>query len=271
MRDFYASTSPVPLDQADGLRRLFAAHRGHLIALAANPHVAFGGVVLDRLAQVLAAGGREVLVVDAGAGAPAPHELSRLDLAAGIERVARRVSYLPARGLPMAHVDTRGSAAGFLDALRDAAPEADVLLVHADAGELARMLTRRAARPLLLGADHPESVKHAYASAKLLAQRIGLATFDLLVVAAAQSPRIASIAASLAGCLDGFLQALLCRWAHVDPADDAASEHTALETLLDAQLALRAAAPVPAASPAVPPARPAGVADHTRVAWQRAC
>ncbi|HOL37354.1 MAG TPA: flagellar biosynthesis protein [Rubrivivax sp.] len=271
MRDFYAGTSPVPLDQADGLRRLFAARRGHLIALAANPHVAFGGVVLDRLAQALAAGGREVLVVDAGAGAPAPHELSRLDLAAGIERVARRVSYLPARGLPMAHVDTRGSAAGFLDALHDAAPEADVLLVHADAAELARMLTRRAARPLLLGADHPESVKHAYASAKLLARRTGLATFDLLLVAAAQSPRIARIAASLAGCLDGFLQALLCRWAHLDPADDTACEHTALAALLDAQLALGGTAPAPVAGTAVPPAGRAGVADRTRVAWQPAC
>jgi len=238
MRDFYASTSSTPLDQAQGLRRMFAAHRRHVLALVANPHVAFGGVVLDRLARMLAASGREVLVADAGSGAPAPHELARLDLAAGIERVAPRVSYLPARGLPLAFVDTRGSAEGFVDALRDAAPEADVLIVHADAGELSRVMARRALRPLLLGADHPESIKHAYGAAKLLARRNSLATFDLLLVAAAHSPRAASIAASLAACLDDFLEALLCGWAHLDPAGDPGVDDPALERLLAGQLAL---------------------------------
>jgi len=235
MHDFYSASSPVPLDQAQGLRRMFAGRRGQVLAFVANPHVAFAGLVLDRAAQALAGAGREVLVADAGPGAPLPHELAPLDLAAGIERIAPRVSYLPARGLPLAFVDTRGSAAGFVDALRDAAPQADVLLVHADATELARVLTRHAVRPLLLGADHPESVKHAYAGAKLLARRTGLATFDLLLVAAAHSPRATGIAASLAGCLDGFLQALLCGWVQLDPADDAPD--AALARLLEAQLA----------------------------------
>lgn len=242
MRDFYAPPSSPPLDQAHGLRRMFAAQRGHVLALVANPHVAFGGVVLDRLAQKLAASGREVLVVDAGPGAPAPHELARLELAAGIERLAPCVSYLPARGLPLAFVDTRGSAEGFVDAVRDAAPQADVLIVHADASELSRVMARRTMRPLLLGADHPESIKHAYAAAKLLARRNGLATFDLLLVAAAHSPRAASIAASLAACLDDFLQALLCGWARLDPAEDPAADDAALERLLAAQLALASSA-----------------------------
>ncbi|MEO5732127.1 MAG: flagellar biosynthesis protein, partial [Rubrivivax sp.] len=61
MRDFYAAPSAsMPLDQADGLRRLFAGRRGHVLALAANPHLAFGGLVLDCLAAQLAAQGREV-------------------------------------------------------------------------------------------------------------------------------------------------------------------------------------------------------------------
>lgn len=257
MRDFYATSSPMPLDQADGLRRLFAARRGHLIALAANPHVAFGGLVLDHVAQTLARQGRQVLVVDAGPGAPAAHELAPLDLAAGIERLSDRVDYLPARGLPLAFVDTRGSASGFVDALQDASPAADVIVLHADASELARVLARRAARPLLVGADHPESIKHAYASAKLLVQRTGLATFDLLLAAAAQSPRAESIAASLGGCIDSFLHALLCDWARIDPADDPAAADPVLARLLDAQLALGAGAlaapavPVPRAAPAM--------------------
>jgi flagellar biosynthesis protein FlhG len=242
MRDFYAASSSAPLDQADGLRRLFkgqAGARQRVLALAANPHVAFGGVVLDRLAAVLAAAGRQVLVVDAGAGAPAHHELAGLDLAVCIERIAPRVGYLPARGLPMSYVDTRGSAGAFIDALLGAAPWADVVLLHAESHELARLLVRRAVRPLLIGADHPESIKHAYATAKLLVQRCGLMSYDLLLAAAPYSPRLASISASLARCADNFLGAFVHHSAVIDPAGDpAAAADEALGTLLAGQLTL---------------------------------
>ncbi len=258
MRDFYAASAPAPLvDQAQGLRQLFAGRPGHarqIIALAANPHVACGAVVLDRLAAALSRLGRQVLVVDAAATAPAPHELCRLDLTAGVEPMLPGVAYLPARGLPMQYVDTRGSAARFIEAVFDAVPTADVVLLHADAGELARMLARRAARPLLLAADHPESLKHAYASCKLLKQRSGLTTFDLVLAASAQSPRLRGIVASLRGVADNFLGALVRGWALVDPAqppsqaDDAAAIEPTdplgaaseghLATLLAAQLTL---------------------------------
>ena len=232
-----STTSPLPLDQADGLRRLFAGRGCRVLALAANPHVAFGGLVLDRVAAVLAALGREVLVVDAADSSPAAHELARLDLAACIERVAPRVAYLPARGLPLAHVDTRGSSAAFIDALQAAAPDAEVLLLHADAADLARLLKRRAVRPLLLGADHPESIKHAYASCKLLVQRCQLMSYDLLLAASPLSPRAADIAASLGSCAEGFLGAALRDWALIDPAGDPAeATDEALARLLGAQL-----------------------------------
>ena len=39
---------------------------------------------------------------------------------------------LAARGLPMAHVDTRGCAGAFIDALQLAAPQAEVMLLHAE-------------------------------------------------------------------------------------------------------------------------------------------
>jgi hypothetical protein len=239
MRDFYANSAPMPLDQADGLRRLFAGRRRHVLPLAANPHVAFAGVVLDRLAAVLAAQGREVLVVDAASSSPLPHELAQVELAACVEPIAPRVAYLPARGLPLAYVDTRGSAGGFIDAVQLAAPQAEVVLLHADAADLARLFKHRAARPLLIGADHPESIKHAYASAKLLAQRCGLMTFDLLLAAPPQSPRAASIAASLGGCVENFLNAVLRHSALVDPAADTDEPASAaLERLLTEQLAL---------------------------------
>jgi len=231
-QDFAAAVVP-----ADGLRRLFAGRGCRVLALAANPHVAFGGLVLDRVAAVLAALGREVLVVDAADSSPAAHELARLDLAACIERVAPRVAYLPARGLPLAHVDTRGSSAAFIDALQAAAPDAEVLLLHADAADLARLLKRRAVRPLLLGADHPESIKHAYASCKLLVQRCQLMSYDLLLAASPLSPRAADIAASLGSCAEGFLGAALRDWALIDPAGDPAeATDEALARLLGAQL-----------------------------------
>jgi flagellar biosynthesis protein FlhG len=270
MRDFYATSGRMPLDQADGLRRLFAGRRRHVLALAANPHVAFSGSVLDRVAAVLAAQGRQVLVVDAGASSPLPHELAGVDLAACIESIAPRVSYLPARGLPLAHVDTRGSAAGFIDAVQQAAPQADVVLLHADGIDLARVLKHRAARPLLLGADHPESIKHAYANAKLLAQRCGLMTFDLLLTAAPQSPRAADIAASLGSCADHFLGAVLRHWARIDPAGDPAlPADSALAALLAAQLALDDhAGPHPTDMATYPGPQPGGASPDHRSAFR---
>jgi hypothetical protein len=249
MSDFYTPSQPVPLDQADGLRRLFAG-RHHasqrVLPLVANPHVAFSGLVLDRVAALLALHGKRVLVVDAGSRSPAPDERALLDLASAIEPLSPRVDYLPARGLPLAYVDTRGSAAGLLDALAQAAPQADVVLLHADPADLARIFTRRGARPLLIGADQPDSIKHAYAAAKLLVGRCGLMTYDLLLAAPPHSSRVEGIASSLAGCLDNFLGALLHDWALVDPASDllnpqgavAGTADDALGRVLAAQLAL---------------------------------
>jgi flagellar biosynthesis protein FlhG len=111
-------------------------------------------------------------------------------------------------------------------------------------------------RPILMGADDAESIKHAYAACKLLAQRCGLMTFDLLLAANPRSRRTPSIAASLAGCADGFLGAVLHDWAVVDP--DGASRtavDAALDRLLAAQLSLSddgvGAAPAAPARPAM--------------------
>jgi flagellar biosynthesis protein FlhG len=262
MRGLPDAALNAPLDQADGLRRLFAGRGRHLLALAANPYVPFGGLVLDRVAAVLAAEGRQVLVVDAASSSPAPHDLARVDLAACIENVAPRVAYLPARGLPLAYVDTNGSAGSFIDALQQAAPEAEVVLLHAEGLDLARLLKRRAVRPLLMGADHPDSIKHAYACCKLLVQRCGLMSFDLLLAASKLSPRAAGIAASLGSCADGFLGAALRDWALIDPADDLAqAPDEALARLLGAQQEIHEM-PAPS-SGAIPGGRPAHAAMNS--------
>lgn len=209
----------APLDQADGLRRLFSAQRSRFVAVVANPEMAFSGLVLERLARACSAAGRRTLVVDAAAGAPAPHELVALDLAAGIVALTPGLDYLAARGLPLRHVNSRGSCAGFLQALSDAAPLAEVIVVHAEASELGRLFTGRAVRPLLLAADHPATVTAAYAGLKLLAQRHSLMAFGLLLAAVPHEPRVPRIAEQLALTADRFVGAALHDWACIDPTD----------------------------------------------------
>jgi hypothetical protein len=211
-----SQSAALQRDQADGLRRLFAGARTRHIAVAANPDIAFAGLALERLAAACAEDGREVLVVDAAMAEP--REMAALDLASCIEPLAPRLSYLAARGLPLKHVDSRGSCEGFLQAVADAAPHAAVVIVHADPTDLGRVFARRAPRPLLLAADHPASVTTAYANMKYLAQRHGLKAFDLLLVAAAHSPRSARIANHLSITADRYAGAVLHDWASVDPS-----------------------------------------------------
>jgi hypothetical protein len=228
-----------PADQAHGLRRLFAGAHACQLALVANPHVPFTCVVLERLTTALAAMGLSTLVVDAADHSPAPQELAALDLPGCIETLSPQVHYLAARGLPLRHVDTRGSSAHLLDRLEAAAPQCRVLLVHAGAPDLARLFKRRALRPLLLAADHPESVTHAYAAMKLLAQRNALMSYDLLLAAPPQGPRVPLIAQRLASCADTFLGAAVRDWVAIDPACDVReAPAAALTQLVAAQLRL---------------------------------
>jgi len=238
----------MPLDQADGLRRMFAHTRVRFIPVVSNPHVAFGGVLLERLCTAFAEHGRRTLVVDASERAAEPNDLAPIDLAGCIETLSPTVSYLAARGLPLRHVDATGSTSAFLTALADAAPSAEVVLVHAPASDLCRLFSRTkdAVRPLLLADDRPASVTHAYAALKLLTQRGGMMVHDLLLGAAPHSPRTERIAQQIATCADTFLGALLRDWAPVDPASDASEPPTPALRRLAVEL-LRPAAPPDAA------------------------
>lgn len=210
----------TPVDQADGLRRLFAGRVRHIVPLIANPHVAFAGVVLERITTALAAGGASTLLVDAADSSPPLSAMAHVDLAACVEQLDERTAYLAARGLPRSHVDTRGSAAGLLTALGNVAPKADTVVLHGEVLELARVFTQCELRPLLITSDHVDAVKHAYAAVKILAQRCGLMTFDVLMVAPKASRRARAIMVSLDSCAEGFMGALLQGWAHIDPAVD---------------------------------------------------
>lgn len=207
-----------PLDQAHGLRCLFTGAQVRFVPLLSNPHVAFGGVLIDQLLTTLAGLGRHTLLVDAAERSQQPQELASVDLAQAVEPLAPRVSYLAARGLPLRHLNSQGSMASFLDALAQAAPQADVVLVHASATDLARVFMRRAARPIVLACDHPVAVTHAYAGIKLLVQRAGLRVHGLVLGASADSPRAERIARHLSDCADLFLAAVVHGWARIDPS-----------------------------------------------------
>src|SRR5439155_239132 len=101
------TSRPVPLDQADGLRRLFAHARVRFVPVVSNPHMAFGGVMLERLCAAFGEHGKHTLVIDAGERAPLPSEMALMELAECIETLSTQVSYLGARGLP-----ARGGARG---------------------------------------------------------------------------------------------------------------------------------------------------------------
>ena len=217
----------MPLDQAQGLRRLFAHTQVVHVPVVSNPNVAFSGVMLERLCSAFSEQGRRTLVIDAAERANEASEMALLDLAECIELLSPQVSYLAARGLALRFVDASGSTAPFLVKVAEAAPHCDVLLVHASATDLCRLFARRGrlhdggaphVRPVLLADDRPVSVTHAYAAMKLLTQRAGLVVHDLLLGAAPHSPRSERIAMQLATCADDFLGAVLHDWVQLDPA-----------------------------------------------------
>ena len=216
MRD-KTSASPAPLDQADGLRRLFASSRVRFIPVVSNPHVVGGGALLEGLCAAFAELGLHTLVVDAGENSPKPGELASVDLGACVERLSKDVSYLAARGLPMRFINAHGSAASFLEAVSDAAPHADVVLLHASAAELARVVALREVRPVLLADTDSMSVTHAYAGMKWLSQRAGLMVYSLLLACNPQLRLSDRIAQQISSCADGFLGAVLRDWACLDP------------------------------------------------------
>ena len=176
--------------------------------------------------------GVSVLVVDSSENAPIPQAVALMDLRDAIESLSTHVSYLAARGLPLHFVNTHGSTAGFVNRLMDVVPQAEVLLIHASATDLCRLLGRSSGsqsveawaqdvRPLLLVDDRPTSVTHAYAGLKLLAQRGRLMVHDFLLGAAETSPRAPRIAEQLTSCAEHFLGAVVREVLMVDPATDA--------------------------------------------------
>lgn len=218
-----------PGDQADGLRRLFSARTVRFIPVVANPFVAQEDVLVLQLCAALEQLGLYTLVVDVcEPGSTAVHERSpRLDrdsvLSDRITVLTDRTASLRARGLSTRWLDGRGSTQAFLQAVIEAAPLSQAVLVHGSAGELTRMFGRNEAqlsqpRPIVLCDERPESMTHAYAALKVLSQRSDWLTHDLLVSAVAGSSGAQRVQDRLAQCAALFFGGVRHDVFAIDPA-----------------------------------------------------
>lgn len=235
-----------PLDQAQGLRQMFAARVLRFIPVVANTRSSAGGLVLERLCAAYAACGLSTLVVDAGEQARVPSELAEFDLSEGIERLSEQVSYMPARGMPLKFADARGSCSTLLDALADASARSDVILVHASASELVRIFSDRGRchnlRPLVFTNDLAEGLTDAYAAVKVLSQRGAWMAYDLLMCAPRHSHQADEVIHRLGQCADQFLGAAQRVALRLDPLEPASTDPDARFMELAAGL-LRCALP----------------------------
>jgi hypothetical protein len=217
-----------PVDQAQGLRQMFASRVLRFIPVVSNPAAGCGGLVLERLCAAYASFGLHTLVVDASDQARPPCELAEFDLAEGVEPLSQQISYMPARGLPLRFADARGACGSLLDALADAAPQSDVVLVHASASELVRLFAQRAQglnlRPLVFTNDLAEGLRDAYAAVKVMSQRGRWMAYDLLVCATARSEQAQPVAERLARCADDFLGVAQRDWQLLDPRESATAD-----------------------------------------------
>jgi flagellar biosynthesis protein FlhG len=208
-------------DQAAGLRRLFSGgtHQRR-VAVASNPHVACAGVLLERLTAAFAAQGCRTLVIDAADGAGVPAAAVLEDPALGIEPLGESLACLQARGLAQSLRGVGGGAAQWLQRLGAAAPQHDVLLVHAGATDLSRFFDGRVLTPLLLATEGADSLTHALASLRLLAPRHRCTQFDVLLGAPMTSPQAAHAVRHLGGWARNRLGLGLREGVAVDPARD---------------------------------------------------
>lgn len=254
MFDPLRSSSPgARVDQAHGLRSLFAGRQVLWLPIVSNPFVEGGGVVMEHVVAACESLGAKVLVVDAGERSPPASPLTALNLSEGMELLSEGIAYLPARGLIRRHVGEDGTAQGLLDALRLAAPGAEVTLLHAPASELVRLCAGPLMRPMVLAGDGVEAVKHAYASAKFLRQRLQWSTFDLGLVSSWQPAQLEGLVDHFSTCADRFFDAVLSHWFAVNPAasSDAPVDERLLALMRDRwarhRLGAQAAGAIPAA------------------------
>lgn len=213
-----------PGDQADGLRRLFSTRTVRFIPVVSNPFVAQEPVLIRQVCAALEQLGLYTLVVDVcdHVRAPVREAHAHVDLADRIQVLTDRTASLSARGLPARWTDASGSTQAFLQAVIDAAPLSQAVVVHGSASELARLFGRgelhlSRPRPIVICDEQPDAMTHAYAALKVLSQRADWVSHDLLVSAAAGSAGIRLVKDRLAQCAALFFGGVRHDSVDIDP------------------------------------------------------
>ena len=203
------------MDQAHGLRRLFAQQTLHFMPVVSNPYVKRSAVLLDKLCQGLTGQGMHVLVVDA-----TPHpslrgvnllDVMRRDLNLGqwVDELDSHVSVLTV-GSSFEDLASRTDMRQRLfEFLRESAPTADLILFHADALATSRVFAEQAVRPLVLSTDDPASITEVYASIKLLVQCGHLHKHSMVLDLLGKIRGLPNCAVRLGKCVQDFLGAQL--------------------------------------------------------------
>lgn len=208
-----------PEDQADGLRRLFSARTVRFIPVVSNPFVAREAVLIRQVCAALEQLGLYTLLVDARVPCRAVPGYA----AGGIQVLTDRTSCL------MAHGVSARTGQTVLQAVVDAAPLSQAVVVHGGAAELLHLFTSGEVplsppRPIVLCDERPAAVTHAYAALKVLSQRAHWDAHDLLVGAATGSAGIQRVKERLERAAALFFGGVRHDVIHVDPAAAALSD-----------------------------------------------
>lgn len=190
-------------DQAEGLRRMIAGPKPRIITFLSAAAPEEKGATLANLAASLARAGSGVLLLDATSGARgiasklgAPHGATLMEVARGERDFAHAMHAAPqefsvatlTRGkLQAVNADARHAAtlAGLFQKL---AAASDVMMVDAELGsdDFFPVAAMAGGEIVVQVANHPDSIKAAYALIKRLHAQLGRRPFGILVSGASE-------------------------------------------------------------------------------------
>jgi len=237
-------------DQAEGLRRMVAGPRPRIISFLSAATPEEKGAMLANLAASLVRAGSEVLLLDATPGARgiasklgAPHGATLMEVARGERDFAHATHAAPqefcvatlTRGpLQAVGAETRHAAA-LAELFQRLASGTDVMMIDAELGgdDFFPIAAMAGGEIVVQVANHPDSIKAAYALIKRLHAQLGRRPFGILVTGASER-EAKQVYANMARAASRYLAVELHSLGSV-PADEHLKQATRLgRTVVDA-------------------------------------
>jgi len=233
----------LQIDQAEGLRSLLASQVLRVIAVASATAGAGKTSIVSNLATTFAAGGREVMILDAAQGAPMSATFGvtpRYDLEDVIERkrsleqalvpCAQGVRMLPiARGLRRLGALSAGEQARVVESFQWLACPVDVVLIDtpSDPEEALLCAGFAAQETLLVLSRSTSSITANYALLKTLRMQYAMRRLRILVNKSSNEAEARAIYANMATAARQYLGSTLDYAGHI-PRDDKLHRATVL-------------------------------------------